>query len=363
LRGYALVCLAAAFVASACGSSPTPTQPTQTPPTSAAATRIIGLTGNLGFGNIIVGSHASASMTITNSGTSTLTVTGLSITSSLTSVYTANWTSGTIPAGASQPVTIQFSPTSAQAYNGSITVNGDQTSGVNSISVAGAGVNPVSCGYTLSIGTTIDGYPNGGSFPVTVTAPSGCSWSASTTAAWIHMPAQTSGNGNGSVTFTVDANAGTPRTGTVNIAGNIVTFNQTGTAAPTPVPTPGPTPAPVPTPAPSSVLYVFGGPSYTQYLGSFTCVFCTEFAPDSINNLFGIYGSQFSATSIRNQFSIYGNQFSTYSACDQFATNPPRVFNSNGTIYYGELTLNQFRVAAIKSSTIAAWLVGDVCRH
>jgi len=41
---------------------------------------------------------------------------------------------------------------------------------------------------TLSVGSTIDGYPNGGSFPVSVTTtpPSGCSWTATTQAAWIN---------------------------------------------------------------------------------------------------------------------------------------------------------------------------------
>ena len=110
-------------------------------------------------------------------------------------------------------------------------------------------------------------------------------------------------------------------------------------------------------------FYVWGGPNYSQYLGSFTCVFCTEFALESINNLFGTYGSQFSSTSIRNQFSQYGSQFSTYSACNQFASTPPRVFNANRTLTYGELTINQFRLDAIKTASIVNWLVGDVCRH
>jgi len=108
---------------------------------------------------------------------------------------------------------------------------------------------------------------------------------------------------------------------------------------------------------------VWGGANYTQYLGLFTCVFCTEFAADSINNQFGSYGSQFSSTSIRNQFSTYGSQFSSYSPCNQFASNPPRVYNANRSVYYGELTINQFRPDAIKTATIVNWLNGDVCRH
>jgi hypothetical protein len=90
---------------------------------------------------------------------------------------------------------------------------------------------------------------------------------------------------------------------------------------------------------------------------------CTEFGSDSINNQFGTYGSQFSQTSIRNEFSNYGSPFNQYSACNQFASSPPRVYNSNRSVYYGELTLNQFRADAIRASSIVNWLQGDVCRH
>ena len=40
-------------------------------------------------------------------------------------------------------------------------------------------------------------------------------------------------------------------------------------------------------------LHVWGGPSYTQYLGFFTCVFCTEYATNSINNLSGVHGNEY----------------------------------------------------------------------
>ena len=73
------------------------------------------------------------------------------------------------------------------------------------------------------------------------------------------------------------------------------------------------------------------------------------------------YGSEFSSTSIRNNFSQYGSPYNTYSACNQYGSSPPRVFNGDGSIYYGELTLNQFRADAIRTSSIVSWLVNDVC--
>src|SRR5262249_8860712 len=101
---------------------------------------------------------------------------------------------------------------------------------VGSVNVAGQTVTvtqsaPSACSYTLSIGSQISGYPNGGSFPVTVTTAAGCVWTAAANESWIHVPA-TSTAGPGMVTFTVDANPGAPRTGTLTIAGQTITFNQ-----------------------------------------------------------------------------------------------------------------------------------------
>jgi Abnormal spindle-like microcephaly-assoc'd, ASPM-SPD-2-Hydin len=118
-----------------CGSDNSPTTPSST----TSQTRIIGVIGNLTFGNVSVGSSATASLTITNSGTGPLAVTGMTITGGLSSVFTSSFTSGTIAAGGSQQVTIGFAPTAAQTYSGTINVVGNQTSGTNSIAVSGTG--------------------------------------------------------------------------------------------------------------------------------------------------------------------------------------------------------------------------------
>ena len=52
---------------------------------------------------------------------------------------------------------------------------------------------------------------------VTVTAPSSCSWQASTAAPWISFTSATSGSGNGSVTFNIAANTGSERESFVTI--------------------------------------------------------------------------------------------------------------------------------------------------
>jgi hypothetical protein len=39
------------------------------------------------------------------------------------------------------------------------------------------------------------------------------------------------------------------------------------------------------------------------------------------------------------------------------------TYNTNRGVYYGSLTINQFRSGGIKTATIGGWLTGDVCRH
>jgi hypothetical protein len=111
-----------------------------TNPTPTSTTKVIGLAGNLSFGSVQVGSSGTSALTITNSGTAPLTVTGMTVTAGLGSVFTSSFTSGTIAAGASQPVTIRFTPAAGQTYAGTLNVTGDQTAGNNSIAVSGTGV-------------------------------------------------------------------------------------------------------------------------------------------------------------------------------------------------------------------------------
>ena len=101
---------------------------------TAAATRIISLSGNLAFGNVAVGSSTESSLTISNNGNSPLTVSGISYPNG----FSGNW-SGTIAAGGSQVVPVTFSPTAATWYGGVVTINSDATSGTSAISASGRG--------------------------------------------------------------------------------------------------------------------------------------------------------------------------------------------------------------------------------
>jgi hypothetical protein len=101
-------------------------------------TRTIGVAGNLVFGYVYVGGSSNGTMTITNSGNSTLTVSSITYPTG----FTGSW-SGTIPANTSQNVSVTFFPTSAMAYNGSLMVNSDATAGGNSLGISGVGILPV----------------------------------------------------------------------------------------------------------------------------------------------------------------------------------------------------------------------------
>jgi hypothetical protein len=131
------VLILSAYV-SACGDK-SPTAPTP-PPTP---TRSIVLEANLNFGTVEIGSSVTRELRIINTGTDTLAITGMnSPGAGAGGVFVASWTSGSIAPGAFQISTLRFTPTAAQTYGGTLTVNGNQTSGTNTIPISGTGAFP-----------------------------------------------------------------------------------------------------------------------------------------------------------------------------------------------------------------------------
>lgn len=94
---------------------------------------------------------------------------------------------------------------------------------------------PVVCTYSFDA--------NGKSFPVQsgpaflpVSTPLGCGWTFSTTTPWITIDSSRSGPNWSGVNFTIAANTGAPRSGTITAAGMKFTLTQAGqSAAPAPV--------------------------------------------------------------------------------------------------------------------------------
>jgi formylglycine-generating enzyme len=113
--------------------------------------RVISLSGNLVFGNTVNTNQ----LEIANTGTGNLTVSGISYPTG----FSGNW-SGLIPPGASQNVTVTFSPTAVQDYEGDLTVYSNAINGPVTKRVYGKGA-PASNMITVQGGTL----PEGGTLP------------------------------------------------------------------------------------------------------------------------------------------------------------------------------------------------------
>ena len=81
------------------------------------------------------------------------------------------------------------------------------------------------CSYSIAPTSQNFGVAGGGN-TVTVTVINGCAWTAASNAAWITVTGGAAGNGNGTVNYTVAANIGAARTGTMTIAGQTFTVTQ-----------------------------------------------------------------------------------------------------------------------------------------
>jgi len=86
------------------------------------------------------------------------------------------------------------------------------------------------CTYSLSQ-AGISFTAAGGSGSVNVTAPAGCIWTAVTNQGWSQITGGASGNGNGTVTYSVNANGGNAAlAGTLTIASQTFTISEAGLA-------------------------------------------------------------------------------------------------------------------------------------
>ena len=83
---------------------------------------------------------------------------------------------------------------------------------------------PNFCPYSVAPPLSLP--PAGGLFFVAVTAAVGCNWVASSASSWITISSGASGAGNGTVSYIVTANSGVGRSGTLIIAGQTITVNQ-----------------------------------------------------------------------------------------------------------------------------------------
>lgn len=144
-----------------------------------------------------------------------------------TATAEVSWITGLSPAEGQGSGQVQFQAAAnpnGTARSGAINVNGQRAT----IQQGGA-----ACQIDISVSASQ--FPaSGGAGVVTVTAPAGCPWAASSTVSWITV-APAAGSGNATVNFTVAVNSGTGRTGTITVGGVAVTIQQTsGLSSPPP---------------------------------------------------------------------------------------------------------------------------------
>lgn len=134
-----------------------------------------------------------------------------------------------------------------------VAANSVPSSRSGSVAVGSVGIElsqaAAACQFSLSRSTDTIAAA-GGRLTVNVSSLAGCSWAATSGSNWISITSGQSGNGNGTVSLNVSANAGGARVGPVNIAGQPYAVTQAAPAAPAPAP-PNPTPVPVPAPVPA----------------------------------------------------------------------------------------------------------------
>src|SRR5215472_12770414 len=103
---------------------------------------VIPSAGSVAFGNLLVGSSASQSLSLTNSGTGSVTISQVAVTGS---GYSVSGFSGAVSLAAGQglSLSVNFAPASAGSVAGGLSVVSTATNSPATISLSGTGVQPL----------------------------------------------------------------------------------------------------------------------------------------------------------------------------------------------------------------------------
>ncbi len=195
---------------------------------------------------VTVGSNITYTITVANNGPDTAN--SVTITDNLpltTTFVSCGSTGGGVCGGSGNNRTVTF-PAMGSGTSATITLvtmvncgvaNGTNISNTATVSSltpdSNNGNNSSSASVTANnpapmISPTNQSFPSsGGNGSVSLTFPAGCSWNAVSNDPWIMITSGASGVGNGTVLYTVGVNGtGSPRSGTITIAGLTFTVNQ-----------------------------------------------------------------------------------------------------------------------------------------
>jgi all-beta uncharacterized protein/BACON domain-containing protein len=158
--------------------------------------------------SVAAGGGATGPVTVTTAAGCTWTATS--------SVLWLSITAGASGTG-NGTVSINAAANTGAARTGSLTV-ANQTVTVNQAAPP--------CAYSVTPMTVSIGAAGGTGTPISVSTGSGCTWTATTSAGWITILTGGTGTSNGSVTYSVQANTGSARSGMMTVAGQSVTISQ-----------------------------------------------------------------------------------------------------------------------------------------
>jgi uncharacterized protein (TIGR03437 family) len=127
-------------------------------------------------------------------------------------------------------VTSGASGTGNGTVNYTVAPSNTSSTRVGTLTIAGRSFTVTQAGCSFSVSPTSKSFTAaGGTDSVAVTAsPTACTWTATSNASWITITAGSSGSGNGTVNYSVAANTGAFRTGTITVAGQTITITQLG---------------------------------------------------------------------------------------------------------------------------------------
>jgi photosystem II stability/assembly factor-like uncharacterized protein len=131
-------------------------------------TRVISLSGDMTFGNVIIPNTLVRPLTISNAGNSSLEITQINVPAR----YSVDVTTGTIAPGNTLVVNITFAPDAPKPYDGVINITSNATAGINQIAVTGVGALVTALEDDPAFRKSISVYPNPGKDVFMIEAPS-----------------------------------------------------------------------------------------------------------------------------------------------------------------------------------------------
>ncbi|MEP7339870.1 MAG: putative Ig domain-containing protein, partial [Acidobacteriota bacterium] len=145
-----------------------------------------------------------------------------------TGSYNFTVSAGALPSGLSLSPggALSGTPTAGGTFN--FTVTATDANGCTGLQAYTLAIN---CSPFTINPTTQSFAANGGTGSVTVTGAAGCAWTGVSNDAWIIITSGSSGSGSGTVNYSVAANTGALRSGTVTIAGQTFTVTQSAAGA------------------------------------------------------------------------------------------------------------------------------------